>query len=255
MDDAIKKYTNQPLPHFFKYAKDKKDGQIVGANKSFVNKLEDIIPNPRLAFKRLGLGDIDCSLLMNNQDIEFDVEFGSNGRIIEDKTDKVIVEYLKFDRKYYLAVDSAISSESDDKSDSYMRAAMKRRKIADEIKSSLSSFGYDDYEVADILVRFLYDMKKSANKTALWLCYGDILYGNLKMNMTGRVKEVQCVDCGRWFEVRFEGTFKAARTCRCDECAAEHKRNMARARKRRQRENEVISKNVTLSSEVQNALF
>ena len=100
-----------------------------------------------------------------------------------------------------------------------MRAQLKHRRIADEIKSTLSKFGRSDVEIADILVKYLYGIKKSANKTALWLCYGDIIFDNLSMNKKKTKKEVQCVDCGKWFEVDTSNK----RTIRCKECQEEHR--------------------------------
>lgn len=230
--EKINSFTNNPLPHFFKYAKDKKSSQICDANLSFVNKLESVVPNPRINFRKLGLGEIDYRLLMHNPDIEVDVAFTDNGRLIQEETNPVIVEYHKFNKDYYLSVDSAICSGKNDKSDSYMKSQLKYRRIADEIRSSLSKFGYADVEVADILVKFLYGIKKSANKTALWLCYGDIIYDNLSQKLKLGTKEVQCVDCGKWFETSI---FDSA-TCRCDDCYREYRKEY-KALKERERRN------------------
>lgn len=232
MNEEINSYTNQRLPHFFKYAKDKKDRQIIDANDSFINKLERMIPNPRINFKRLGIGDVDYRKLMHNQDIEFDLSFGRNGKIIENETDPIIVAYCNFDRKYYLAIDSSLSSNKVNVNESYARTKLKHRRIRDEIRDELSKFGYSDEEIVDVLVRYLYGNNRN-NKSALWLCYGDIIYRNLTdNNMKKMTKDVQCVDCGEWFEV---DKFDSA-TCRCPECVIEHKRRLSRERKRKQRE-------------------
>lgn len=229
INDKINEYTNRPLPHFFKYAKDKADNQVCDVNMSFVNKLESIIPNPRINFRKLGLGEIDYRLLMNNPDIEFDVSFTDNGRIVAEETDPLIVEYCKFNKEYYLSIDNAVCSGKVDKSDAYMRAQLKNARITNEIKTSLSQFGYSDIEIADILVKYLYGVKKSANKTALWLCYGDIIYENLSKKIKLGKKTIQCVDCGEWFEV---SVFDSA-TERCEECQIEHKKMLKREQNRR----------------------
>lgn len=242
INDKINSFTNNPLPHFFKYAKDKRDSQVSEANLSFVNKLESIIPNPRINCRKLGLGEIDCALLMHNPDIEVDVAFTDNGRLIEEETNPVILEYHKFDKEYYLAIDSAICSGRDNKSDAYMRAQLKHRRISDEIRSSLSRFGYDENEVADILVKYLYGIKKGANKTALWLCYGDIILANLMKNKKKTTKEIQCVDCGKWFEVSM---FDSA-TCRCDECQKEREKILKSERNRRAYEKKKANSVATL---------
>lgn len=219
MNEEINSYTNQRLPHFFKYAKDKKDRQIIGANDSFINKLERMIPNPRINFKRLGIGDVDYRKLMHNQNIEFDLSFGRNGKIIENETDPLIVAYCNFDRKYYLAIDSSLSSNKVNINESYARTKLKHRRIRDEIRDELSKFGYSEEEIVDVLVKYLYGNNRN-NKSALWLCYGDIIYRNLvDNNMKKMTKDVQCVDCGEWFEVN---VFDSAR-CRCNNCRDEHK--------------------------------
>lgn len=232
VNERVNVFTNQPLPHFFKYAKDKTDSQIVDANLSFVNKLESVIPNPRINTRKLGIGKIDCAMLMHDPNIEFDVAFTSNGRIIEEETDPLIVEYCKFDKAYYLSVDAAMSSGKADKSERYMRTKMKNQRIADKIRDALSKFGYTEQEVVDILVKFLYGIKKSANKTALWLCYGDVIYENLSDKLNPQTKAVQCVDCGEWFEV---SVYDSA-TERCEECQKEHKRELKRLKMQRYRQ-------------------
>lgn len=232
MNEEINSYTNQRLPHFFKYAKDKKDGQIIGANDSFINKLERMIPNPRINFKRLGIGDVDYRKLMHNQNIEFDLSFGRNGKIIENETDPLIVAYCNFDRKYYLAIDSSLSSNKVNVNESYARTKLKHRRIRDEIRDELSKFGYSDKEIVDVLVKYLYGNNRN-NKSALWLCYGDIIYRNLvDNNMKKMTKDVQCIDCGEWFKVSI---FDSA-TCRCEDCASGHKRELKRLEMQRYRQ-------------------
>lgn len=230
--EKINSYTNKPLPHFFKYAKDKKNNQICDANLSFVNKLEPIIPNPRMSFKSLGLGEIDYKLLMYDPDMNVDVSIADNGRIIEEETNPVIVEYNKFSKEYYLAIDSTICSINDSKSDAYMRSQLKYRHIANDIRSTLSKFGYNDVEVTDILVKYLYGIRKnSVNKAALWICYGDIILRNLKESFELETKQMQCVDCGKWIKV----PFKDSRTDRCPECYKEYRNNYQKELMRQKR--------------------
>lgn len=228
--EKINSYTNKPLPHFFKYAKDKKGNQICDANMSFVNKLESIVKNPRLNFRKLDIGKIDYKLLMHDPDIEANVSLTGNGRIIEEETDPIIVEYNRFSKEYYLSVDSSICSASENKSDSYMRAQLKYRHIANEIRSSLSKFGYSDVEIADILVKYLYDIRpNSMNKAALWICYGNIIYDNLSGKIRYGKKAIQCVDCGEWFDINI----KDNESCRCDSCRDEYKKKLRREQNKR----------------------
>ena len=231
VNDKINSFTNNPLPHFFKYAKDKNDNQIIPANLSFVNKLETMIPNPRINLRKLDIGDIDYRLLMNNPDIEFDISFTTNGRIIQEETEPIIVKYCEFDKMYYLALDSTLCSKGNDRSEAYMRMQTKLARIINEIRSALSQYGKGEDDIVDILVKYLYGIKKSANKTALWLCYGDVIYKNLSSKIKKKTKEIQCVDCGEWFEV----SVFDSETIRCGNCYKEYRRNYYKEKKREQR--------------------
>lgn len=244
----IVELTKDLLPHFFKYAKDKNDNQVVRANRSFVNKLdgrfvepddngnnEYVIPNNYLNFRNIGLKDIDYRLLMGNPDIECNVEFLSNGKIDEEKTDPLIVAYCELNKQHHFILENSIKIDNTFSADAPSKAQIRRNiqyKCAyDEIKNELSQYGYNDNEVADILVKFLYDIKESKSKTVLWSCYGDIIYANLENNekVKRQTKECQCADCGEWFEV---GVFDSA-TERCVECEKEHKKMLRREQNRR----------------------
>ena len=237
--EMITGYTNDLLPHFFKYAKDKEDGQVLDVNGSFVNKLDCMIPNPRINCRNLGLDTIDYRLLMSNPDIECKVEFVGNGKLVKERTDPLIVKYCELNRVHHFALDNALKIDNtfspEVLSKSQLRHDIGYKKTYDEIRLELSQYGYDNNDVADILVKYLYDITKSKHKAVLWLCYGDIILSNLEKNVKHNIKDIQCVDCGEWFEVPRDK--KHLKTCRCDECDDLHKRELAKIRKRKQREN------------------
>lgn len=235
--DRIAHYINCNVPYFFKYAKDKGELQVSELNKSFVNKLNEVVPNPRINCRGIGLDAIDYTLLMNNPDIECNVEFTSNGKIIKEKTDPLIVKYCELNKKYGYAINNAVIN---DKSfsievlkNAQVRQNLRYKQICDEIKYELSQFGYADTEISDVLVKYLYGIKKSKHKMILWLCYGEYIYRNLQNHFKLRTKDIQCVDCGEWFSVRI----KDNKTCRCEECMIDYKRELARVRKQKQRNN------------------
>lgn len=225
----ITKYTKDPLPHFFIYAKDKKDHQVVGANSSLVNKLDGkigedyVIPKHNINLKNIGIGEIDYELLMNNPDIECKVAFTDNGRIIEEETDPLIVAYNKLNKQHRFILDNAMRIDKTFSVDtirkSQLKYDLKYKKAVNEIKYELSQYGYDDGEIADILVKFLYGIKNSKHKTALWFCYGDEIFSNLEKNVKPQTREKQCVDCGEWFNVGKDNK----RTIRCEECQLEQR--------------------------------
>ena len=202
------------------------------ANSSLVNRLSDIIPNPRINCRRLGLDKIDYRLMMHDIDAMCNVAFTDNGKIIKEKTDPLIVRYCELNKKYQFALNDAVMGfSSDDSSKSKLCRDMKYMAISRQIVDELSVYGYSDVEIADMLVKFLYGIKNGKNKMALWLCYGDIVYDNLSRNIKPKTKEIQCVDCGKWFSV----SVKDNETCRCHDCYAEYRKAYYREKKREQR--------------------
>ena len=222
----IQEFTKQLLPHFFVYAKDKTEEQVREPNGTFVNKLYDYIPNPRLRCtymngdgKRKPLAKPDYHLLMTNPELELEKN--------KEKDNPIVKKYGELASKYGYKI-SAINDDSETRHlprEVLYRAQLKRQllfgKIYEEIKTELSQFGSTDEEIADILVKYLYGIKDSKNKDLLWACYGEYLYKNLEQNVKPPTKEVQCVDCGEWFEV----LSKDNRACRCSKCYEEHRRN------------------------------
>ena len=216
--DKIKEFVKENVPHFFLYAKDKENYQVSERNNSFVNKLEDLIVNPRINMRNLKLDKIDYTLLMSNPDIECKVEFLNNGRLYEKNTNPLIVKYLELSKECYYKIDFADNSYNSNSS-SKARQDMKFNKIVKEIKAELLRFGYNKQEIVDILVKFLYGIKSNKHKMLLWNCYGDIIYQNLSEHIQLKTKSIQCVDCGEWFDVSVNNK----KTCRCDSCKKEHR--------------------------------
>lgn len=243
IDEQITEYTKGLLPHFFKYAKDKEDGQVEERTKSLVNKLddEDIIPNPRITFRLTRddvwmkrLGKPDYVLMMRDEDIDV------NGS-------PVISKYIEKASAYGHKVSNASIPDIpiEFMSKTQLRKDATYKRIVNEVKDELSQFGNSDEEIADILVKYLYGIKNSKRKDLLWACYGDIIYENLRRNLEdkrkservsmkkrtedGKMKTIRCVDCNKWFEVNACNK----RTCRCNKCQIEHRKKLDRERKRK----------------------
>jgi hypothetical protein len=234
--EKITSFTKGNVPHFFTYAKDKLDTQVEKINESFVNKLDYKIINPRINSRSIGLKKIDYRKMVRNPNIECHVVFNKNGKIDEELSDPMIVKYCELNQKYHFKInlESIDVLRDGQMSSSQLKQELLFNDIAAEIKYELSQFGYSEYEVADILVKFLYHVKPSKHKAALWFCYGKYIVENLKNNNCKLdTKVTQCVDCGEWFEVDI---FDSA-TCRCEECVVLHKRELARLRKQKQRKN------------------
>lgn len=238
--DHIKKeitsFTNKPLPHFFKYAKDKTNEQISSVNQSFVNKLDSLIPNPRINCKYIKdhkpykLDKPDYTLLMNNPDIDVKICKSDNGRLIEG-TNPVVLAYIEKAKQFYGKVDAAMSQIVPrlalSQSETRQRALYQQ--IITDVKTTLSQYGYSEFDIADILTKYLYKIKDSKHKDLLWTCYGDILLDNLLNHKKRSTKDINCIDCGKWFEIKT----KDNQTCRCPECSVIHNKNLRKEQNRR----------------------
>ena len=117
-------------------------------------------------------------------------------------------------------------------SKSAVRQELYYQKIANEVRYELSQFGYDESEIADILVKFLYYVKPSKHKSVLWFCYGKYIYENIQKHHRLNTKTIQCIDCGSWFEVNIKDT----ETCRCEECYSEYRKLCVRENMKKYRE-------------------
>lgn len=226
--EKITAFTKGNVPHFFIYAKDKSESQVEKTNGSFVNKLEYKIVSPRINCRNLEdsngkkLGIIDYTKLTCNPDIECRVGFHKNGTIDESKTDPMIVKYCELNKKYHFKINmECIDMPRDSVANTQMKHDLFFKRVSNEIKMELSQFGYTESEVADILVKFLYHVKPSKHKAALWFCYGKYIVENLKNNnCKSETKVIQCIDCGEWIEVGINST----KVCRCAKCQKEYDR-------------------------------
>jgi hypothetical protein len=102
------------------------------------------------------------------------------------------------------------------------------RYVACRIRAEFSEIGYSDETITDMLVEYLYG-KGKRYKQLLWFCYGQHVVNNIEKNIgVRRTRAIQCIDCGEWIEVD-----NYSKTCRCNACQHEHKKELDRQRKRR----------------------
>lgn len=195
----ITNYTKLKTPHFFIYAKDKTKDKVEKNNNSVVNRLEKMIPNPRINFKATNLGKFDYRMLMNDKNI---------------KLDKNIIEkYTELDlKKPFL-----INKIEDEKTSNTVF-------LYEDIKNKLLEVNNDIKYITDVLVKYLYNEKKSSYKTTLWECFGDVIVENLKNNITFKLNEgvILCEVCGK----RIEDLMNNRKYCK--ECAKEIKKQQDR---------------------------
>lgn len=194
VDQELKNYSKMKLPHFFKYAKDKEDGQVNDLNNSTVNKLEYIIPNKPFRFKDV-VGTLDYKVLMNNNQIEYALN------------EDIINKYREITRSKKMIVNN-----NDLDYNGFNRL----------VKEELSKLSTSDSTITDNLIHYLYS-SGNKNKDTLWDCYGDIIYYNIEKNLGN---SIQCDTC----TIRFEKIGRSDKYC--DKCKEERIKENNRNRKK-----------------------
>lgn len=179
----IRSYTRSKVPHFFKYAKDKEDKNVEAVNDSTVNKLEKLIPDNRINFKKVA-GKLDYKKLMKDKKVEINQE--------------IVDLYITLDKgkRWLINKDEKFNTNE-------------RLYVYQKIRDEILQFNSDIEYVVDVLVSHLYS-SKSTRKKMLWECFGDVLVNNLKNNLQDK-KPCEC--CGKMIEI------KNNRTKYCEKCA------------------------------------
>ncbi len=204
IEKEIKEFTNEKLPAFFEYAKDKEKSQLCERNNSFVNKLYSRIPNKAINTRGMQLGDLEYQKMMNNANIICPKE--------------VSQLYDELNKKYRYMVNM-----KDEEIDNLHYIAIK-------VRNNFSQFGYSQDIIADMLIEYLYKNKKRG-KQLFWFCYGQYVVDNLKNNIKEKkTKFIQCIDCGEWLEVD-----NNSKLIRCPQCQKIERRRIEREKKRKQR--------------------
>jgi len=201
--NMITDYTKLKTPHFFIYAKDKEKDKVELVNNSVVNRLEKIIPNTKISFTATGLGNFDYKMLMRNKKVEL--------------SEDIIKKYKELDLKKHFMINSTYE-EDEQNNVTY---------LYQEIVKSILEINNDIYYVTDVLVKYLYEFKKSNFKTTLWECFGHIIVENLKTNV--ETSKIYCDVCGDLID---QGS---NRKKYCERCWKEKERGIWRESKRKSR--------------------
>ncbi|WP_256761427.1 RNA dependent RNA polymerase [Cohnella sp. WQ 127256] len=197
INDRIKKAIGGKLPHFFKYAKDKKASEVEPINNSTVNRLMAIIPDKNIRFNEV-VGTLDINILMSN---------------IRRKKDKALEQ--KIIEQYKLCLKEKLKQTS--------RKGTNLKLINKEIKRGMSEVCKDTGHIVDVLIPYLYKEKKS--KIILWECYGKQVVRHIKSNKGIGI----CADCKEDFMIEKQ------RQCRCNGCQTLNDKKLDTERKRAKR--------------------
>lgn len=197
----ISKYTKAKLPHFFIYAKDKTKKQVAELGNSSMDRLEEIIPNPNIDFKKLPLNKFSYNQLMHNYKTEIN--------------ENIIKKYRELDLKKPLVINKEKDEEKSNMA--YLYQDIKKQLISiskeEYKKDKIENSTIEEY-ITDILIKYLYGIKHSKFKTTLWECFGKVMYNNLKQNLKGTIA---CENCGKRIKVSNKDYSRKY----CDKCKKE----------------------------------
>lgn len=203
VDKIIKKHTQQKLPNFFIYAKDKLPEQVEAPNDSTMNRIMSFIPNPRINFNKT-ISKFDYRNLMN---LKYGFSIEESHPIIQS------YNYWNTHQEMFNEQDSHIKDQ-----DLY-----KYKKIRAKIIEEAGDYGLG--YIVNTLVVYLYTIKRNASRRTLWACFGDIILENIKQNVED-IGKICCI-CGKRFQPR-----KEIQNCCSFECAKELNRRNAKNRKK-----------------------
>lgn len=196
--EKITQHTRKKVPYFFLYAKDKPVTKVEPLNNSVVNKLNKIVKNPNLKIENV-CGRFNYKKLMRNNKIE-----------INEENQYIIDKYNELD------IRNIFMLEKQDKRHKMDNLHYQYKKIRDE----MLTLNEDIYYVVDVLVKYLYNVKKDDKKVTLWESFGDIVVENIKENLTKNFKHpaIECQECGCLIEK------KSGRTKYCNKCWKEKRK-------------------------------
>ena len=177
---------------------------------------------------------------MSNKDIEID--------------NSVIAIYNQLNKEYHFKINQKNKNNVD--------------YIIKVVREKMLSLGYNEIDITDMLVKYLYGTKKTSHKEILWSCFGEVIVENLKNNIPiGSIqcekcgcrfikkvynqklcdtcstyqpigtKTITCIDCGKEVEVDAKDT----KTNRCDRCYKAYRTEYYRLNKQKQREKAKMS--------------
>lgn len=172
IDNLIRDYTKNKVPHFFTYAKDKSNGQVAPKNDSCVNRLEDMIPSYRFQISAEQLGKFNPKMLMSGNLVP-------NNEI----SDKIVDTFIE------------LSSKASNHSESYGDGELVSSWPYQQLLDSILCIHSDKRYVTDVLVRQMFIKRPNSRKTMFWTCFGDVVLENLEANV--KKNTFLCSRCGK----------------------------------------------------------
>lgn len=172
INTMLNMYSRKKVPAFFVYAKDKTMQQTEPFNSSPVNRLNSLIPNPRLKFTADNLGKFQYQMLMHNKNIQVNLD------IVQRYQD------LNMQCGFLLSIQN----------DEYQNIIY----LYEKQKQELLALFHEEDLICDVLIKYLYENQKK-DKDALWIMFGERMVSNLNKNLKNKLEDgyFLCKKCGR----------------------------------------------------------
>lgn len=185
-NERLKKVESKKLPAFFKYAKDKKPEQVTRRGKGVIDRIYDHIRTYRFKWSDKSIPRFDYHMLMFNPN-----------RPYGEKEDAIVLAFREAASALQFARGVSFSDE-----ENHNFYEIKK------LQKHMEQFGRRR-DVCDILIRGLFDKRKTSHKAAFWLCFNDVVYDNLMANLKEKKAKEQepaddlvqktCSECGSTF--------------------------------------------------------
>lgn len=195
-----KTYSGRKVPHFFIYAKNKKESQVEAIGKCNIDRITGIAKSNRIVFKNL-LGKYSYKTLMKNPNV----------KVNDDLINKIVQLYRDIDAANLRRLSHVdISSlDIDDKNKISLQMEFdsnRQRNIFVDI------IGIPVSDIVDVLVK---ELRNDVNKDTLWRLFGDVIFANIDRNLEGTKI---CKKCNE----RFHYTYVSGKPKMfCEECTKE----------------------------------
>lgn len=196
-----KEYSGRKVPHFFIYAKDKKENQVEKITNNNINRITEIVKSNKIVFKDF-LGKYSYKNLINKYYEDYNISQNIINSIVELYKD---IDNKNQRKLGYIDINSLDCDEREKFNIQIEYDSLKQRNMfVDFIKEDINI-------IVNVLVK---ELKNEPNKDTLWKLFGDIIYENISNNLKN-TKICEC--CKERFEIDGKGVGKPKLLC--DECA------------------------------------
>lgn len=211
-----KEYSGRKVPHFFVYAKNKKDSKVEPKGKCNIDRISDVVKSRRIVFKDL-LGKYSHTTLMQLPDTDIHTH----------QARQIIALYRQIESTNLRKL-SHVDLSTLDISD--------RRKVLLQIEFDTDRQREMFVDLVDAPISYIVDvlvkaLQDDVNKDTLWRLFGGEIYKNIAANVKNTAI---CQRCSQRFFLINKNDHSSKY---CDSCKTEIQRKKDRNKKMRKRSN------------------